>query len=144
MTLFYSPSTRGFYDSDIHPAVPDDAVKISRDMHHKLLQAQVEGHVIEPGPGGKPRAIAPAKPTIANLREQKIRAVKAEAARRIEEIAPVWKQMNALRGQTEGALFDRIDAVRDRSNALEGEIRSMNAAELGTLDVTADKYWSDA
>lgn len=35
---FYSPGTRGFYQSDIHSVIPDDAIEINADEYHRLLE----------------------------------------------------------------------------------------------------------
>lgn len=47
--------------------------------------------------------------------------IKAEAARRILEVAPIWQQLNDMREPTpEGeARFAAIDAIRAQSNADE-------------------------
>jgi len=54
MTLYYSQSTGGFYDSDIHTRLPEDAVAISPEQHAALLSGQSAGQVIMPGKDGKP------------------------------------------------------------------------------------------
>lgn len=57
--------------------------------------------------------------------EDAIAAVKAEAARQILEVAPLWKQLNDLREPTpEGdARLAAIDAIRAQSNTDEALIR---------------------
>lgn len=52
---------------------------------------------------------------------ERIAAIKAEAGRRIDEFAPLWKQLNAERAgdADSAALFARIDAIRAASDALE-------------------------
>ena len=42
MTLFYSPSTRGFYDDAVHAAahIPADAQAVEPARHAELLDAQ--------------------------------------------------------------------------------------------------------
>ena len=54
MTLYYSQSTGGFYDSAIHSRLPEDAVEISPEQHTALLAGQSAGQVIMPGKDGKP------------------------------------------------------------------------------------------
>ena len=54
MTLYYSQSSGGFYDSDIHTRLPEDAVAISPEQHTALLSGQSAGQVIMPGKDGKP------------------------------------------------------------------------------------------
>ena len=52
--IYYSPSTQAFYDSNFHPAHPDDAVAISQEQHAALLAGQSNGQVIMPDKDGKP------------------------------------------------------------------------------------------
>jgi len=60
--LFYAASTGGFYASDIHDAIPVDAVEITAEQHAALLQAQSEGKQIVAGNDGYPVAVVPAPP----------------------------------------------------------------------------------
>ena len=46
MTRFFSPSTRGFYDEDLHRDMPPDAVELADDAYEALLAAQAEGQSI--------------------------------------------------------------------------------------------------
>lgn len=54
--LHYSPSTAGFYHSDIHADMPPDAAPISQQLHEELLAAQGEGMVILTDENGQPYA----------------------------------------------------------------------------------------
>lgn len=63
MTLYFSPSSGGFYDTSIHGAlgganciIPADAVEISEEVHAELMQAQVNGKVIT-AVAGRPVAV---------------------------------------------------------------------------------------
>jgi hypothetical protein len=82
--LYYSPSTRGFYDSGIHgDAIPDDAVEIPPDLHRTLLDGQSEGKLIMPPDGGHPLPYpadppAPAPEELAARRKAVISARLAE------------------------------------------------------------------
>ena len=60
MTLYYSQSSGGFYDSDIHDTLPNDAVAISTEQHTALLAGQSQGQVIMPGKDGQPVLVEPA------------------------------------------------------------------------------------
>lgn len=88
-TLFFSPSTRGFYDAAIHGArtrlaqvedgaepreepnpdclIPADAVVITREEHAQLLAGQAEGNSIVGGADGRPRLEPPQARTLAQL-----------------------------------------------------------------------------
>lgn len=64
MPKFYSPSTGGFYASELHrKAMPADAGKITDQQHADLLEAQARGHVIEADESGAPVARPRAAPT---------------------------------------------------------------------------------
>lgn len=54
MTLYYSQSSGGFYDSTTHSRLPEDAVEISAEQHAAMLAGQSTGQVIMPGKDGKP------------------------------------------------------------------------------------------
>ena len=54
MTIFYSKKTGGFYDNQIHTALPEDAVEITAEYHAALLAGQAQGKTIMPGKDGKP------------------------------------------------------------------------------------------
>lgn len=58
--ICYSPSTQAFYDTNLHPSYPVDAVEISTEQHTALLAGQSNGQVIMPGKDGKPVLAEPA------------------------------------------------------------------------------------
>lgn len=37
MSVFYSPSYRGFYDTTVHAKIPSDSISITNDEHKQLL-----------------------------------------------------------------------------------------------------------
>lgn len=57
MKHYYSPSTRGFYNTDFHIAPPADAVEITQEQYDALFAAQNAGQVIVPDTDGNPIAI---------------------------------------------------------------------------------------
>lgn len=65
MTKFYSRTTKGFYDSNFHKTMPDDAYEISDELHISLLQEQVKGKVIVHN-GDNPIAVDRPTSTITN------------------------------------------------------------------------------
>lgn len=68
MTIYFSASTGGFYDSDIHGKhVPSDAVEIAAEDHAALLDAQGNGKVIVADKSGAPVAIDRPAPTVDEL-----------------------------------------------------------------------------
>lgn len=64
--MFYSLSTKGFYDSAIHgDSIPADAVEITAEQHAQLLADQSAGATIQPDENGFPVAVFPSPPTLA-------------------------------------------------------------------------------
>jgi len=56
-TKFYSPSEKGFFDTDVHGKdMPEDVIEISDETHAALLEAQSRGRIIDAGPDGTPIA----------------------------------------------------------------------------------------
>lgn len=59
MTLYYNPTTKGFYDTEIHDSIPSGSIEISAAEHQALLDAQARGYSIVAGPDGRPAAREP-------------------------------------------------------------------------------------
>lgn len=76
--MFYSPSTRGFYDRSIHgDNIPEDVVEITDEMHEFLIAGQSSGKRISSDDSGFPILVdaPPAPPAPAPLDSvQKFRA----------------------------------------------------------------------
>ena len=86
--MFYSPSTKGFYDTTIHGAnIPSDAVEITAEQHAALLEGQSNGQQIVPDANGRPILVDP----VVDLVTQRIMQIKSELAeldqRRIRPLA---------------------------------------------------------
>jgi hypothetical protein len=54
MTKLYSKTTKGFYDSEIHKIMPEDAVTITDEQYQSLLAQQSQGMAIIPDSSGMP------------------------------------------------------------------------------------------
>lgn len=53
--MFYSATTKGFYDRAIHgDNIPQDSIEISPEEHAALLSGQASGKRIEPDLSGRP------------------------------------------------------------------------------------------
>lgn len=76
--MFYSGTTRGFYDPNINPNIPQDAVAISDENYASLMAAQAAGKWIEPDKDGNPIAVDPHFSD-----EQKYNMCKSEAQTRL-------------------------------------------------------------
>lgn len=149
MALFYS-ATAGFLDDAIHASLPADAVAISAARHAKLLAAQASGATIEASEGGKPRARR-AVLSLVDRRAICVRQVKREAARRIEMVSPLWRQLNDLRdidpaqprpaSSPVAMRFAAIDAIRTASDEIEMEIAAADADGLTAMDIGNHVAW---
>lgn len=81
MTMHYSNSPKGFYDSSVHASIPDGAVAITEAEHIALLEAQSQGKIIQSDENGKPVAVDPEPPTLDELRAVKLTALDKEKRR---------------------------------------------------------------
>lgn len=85
MSKFYSPSTRGFYLSEIHgTAMPTDVVAITDARYTELLNGQTAGKQIAPGEGGAPILVDPPATPLAQLQAQAWAAIQVERDRRTQ------------------------------------------------------------
>ncbi len=57
MTLYYSATTGGFYDSEVHVTLPANRVEITTQQHKDLLTANAQGASIAADEQGYPQAI---------------------------------------------------------------------------------------
>lgn len=80
--LFFSASSCGFYDTEIHDNIPEDARELTRERHAELMVGQASGKRIVPDENGDPVLAAPAEPTAENLAAaaRRERAVLLDAA----------------------------------------------------------------
>lgn len=123
---------------------PPAAVQISGQRHAELLQAMEDGKTIACGRGGKPK-IEPLRIDDDALRTQLTASIKREAARRIEQIAPPWRQLNDMREHTpEGEeRFAQIEVIRDASNQIESLLADVSSADLPDFPVQSNPLWPE-
>lgn len=76
--MFYSTSTGGFYDADIHDNMPLDVVEITKELHAQLIHGQATGLRIVADNSGHP--ILAARPALSP--EEIWGFIKAERDRR--------------------------------------------------------------
>jgi len=67
MTIKFSASAKGFFDTRVNVVIPPDAVDITDDAYAALLAAQAAGDQIQADANGNPVAVAPAAPTLAQV-----------------------------------------------------------------------------
>lgn len=69
MTIYYSMSRNGFYNSDINGTLPSDAVGVPLNVYQNVLAAQSTGKIITSDVNGNPIAVDPSTPlTLAEAR----------------------------------------------------------------------------
>lgn len=104
---FFSKSTLGFYDDQIHVQRPDDAVEISDEKHSEIMTAQSEGKAIAADQDGHPIAVDRDPPSPEAVIKMQINALeRQQTARRLRE---------AVAGKDNGWLADleaQIEALR--------------------------------
>lgn len=123
---------------------PEGAVAISDRRHAQLLDALSQGDAIAPGRDGKPKVIA-RRADAAGHRRQLAAAIKREAARRIAEVSPIWRQLNDTRSPNAAGArrFTQIDAIRDASDAIEALLADVAARDLGAFPVSDNPAWPE-
>lgn len=99
---FYSPGTRGFYQSGIHSVIPDDAIEINADEYHRLLEGQQNRMEITLGADGSPVLTEPV----------------------IDYVAQTQQVKNSLRLTADAEISWRQDAV-DAGIATAGETAAL-------------------
>ena len=89
--MFYSAQTGGFYDRAIHGGkIPADAVEITVEEWHALLDGQSQGKIIVAGAGGKPELQyppppAPIAPQSVTMRQARLALLSAGYLDRVQE-----------------------------------------------------------
>jgi len=137
MSLFYSASTRGFYDDAIHSSLPSDAVPITSQVHQALLEAQAAGKQIEPDGNGFPVAVDPPPPGPPQV-------VSRFQARAALHLAGLLEQVEALMAAPEAdplarlAWTDAIEFRRDSPTLVAmAAALSLTDEQLDQLFITA-------
>lgn len=143
MALFYSASVNGFFADDVHDTLPVDAIRITPARHRALLAGQAAGSTIGPGEAGHPVLTRPASLTLVERRARAVLQVKREAARRIDTVAPIWRQINDMREPSRAgeARVAAITAIRNASSIREAEIATAAAARLSDIDIAGHPAW---
>lgn len=111
MTIYYSKSQQGFYDSAVHKAVPEDAVEVALADYKLLLEAQGQGKIISSNECGYPIA-AKQESSLEELTAQKHEAAQAEKVRAVNAGCVV-----------DGVLFDSDQAAKIAYLGLERKFR---------------------
>ncbi|WP_432780262.1 phage tail assembly chaperone [Pseudomonas corrugata] len=68
--IFFSASTRGFYNDEVYVSVPDDAVELSQSEYLELLKGETDGLLIEADVRGRP--VLKERPPLTAIQEEQI------------------------------------------------------------------------
>lgn len=94
--LYFAKSTNGFYDSEINPAIPIDAVTITPETWQSLFDAQSEGKTIKSDDNGRPIAVDRPAPT----NDQMLVLCKQTAQNLLDSTANNWGYDSMLSAAT--------------------------------------------
>lgn len=95
--MFYSKSTKGFYDSEVHGSnMPKDVVEVSYEEWEKLLLAQNSGQQIVADKNGRPIAVDKVEPEI--IPEELLAKYKREANKLMDKVAQSWDYTSIIDG----------------------------------------------
>lgn len=152
--IHYDPATSTFHDAGIPGVVvPDDAIAITPARHAQLLEGLAAGRAIVIDAQGRPQLTRGAA-TLDTLRAHAVLQIRAEARRRILQVASEQRQLNdvaliaraallRLQPSIDGAAvdaalarLDAIDAIRAASNAAQDAVATLSRARLEALDPT--------
>lgn len=144
MSIYYSSSTNGFYDTAIHSAeqIPSDALEITKEQHAALLAAQSRGFEIVSGGNGTPMAANPPAPST----EKTVSSYIAAAQEFLDSTARSWgydSLLSATSYQASGVvkfaaeariLFAWRDAVWFRAIALQDAVKAGTYSMPGSVN----------
>lgn len=143
MTIRYSASARGFFDSRFHRSIPQDAVTVTARRHAALLAGQAQGLEIVPDERGCPQLRSLRPQTVEAARSACVRAIRREASRRINQRFPIWKQLNAIRENRDPG-FHEIDAIRAASNFIEDQVAALDdVLALTEFPIINNQLWPE-
>ncbi len=123
MTMFYSKSTGGFYDSIINKYIPDDAVEITDLQHKTLLSSQANGQIITSDQAGNPIAVD--APPLTN--DELITQYNFFAQNHLDSVAKSWG-------------YDSLMSAASYANSTNPQFK----AEAEALISWRDAYWAEA
>ena len=123
MTIYYSKSANGFFDSEVNPSiVPSDAKEISAQIRNDLLAVLATGKVLASDKSGLPIAV---DPTYTN--DQIIAQYNNAAQVNLDKVAKSWG-------------YDSLVSAASYSGSSNPQFK----AEAEALINWRDNYWSEA
>ena len=123
MTIYYSPTTKSFFDTAINFEIPDDKIEVSEEVWSDLTLARSNGKIIEINSKGKPVAVNPPAPT----KDQIIDKFNMAANGKINTVATSWG-------------YDSIVSAASYANSTNPQFK----AEAEALIAWRDNLWGTA
>jgi hypothetical protein len=75
MPRFFSPTTNGFFISEINDSIPEDAVEITEEEHNRLFYVASQGKPINADANGRPYNEEPPSRTLTDAKAAKLAAL---------------------------------------------------------------------
>ena len=75
------------------------------------------------------------------LKRDLCETVKKEAAKRIDNVAPIWRQVNRIRENPSDPMFKKIDVIRKKSNMIEAHLDTLTDVEASVYDIENSPFW---
>lgn len=119
MTLYFSPSTLGFYDSAIggEGYVPEDAVEVTAEQRRAALEGEGSGQRIAAGEDGTPVLVSPPAPSTAEQWAARRRQARAELSSTADSVLALIEEGESV----PTAMRDYRAALRAIANAETGD-----------------------
>lgn len=110
--MYYSPSTKSFYDESVHGnTMPHDVVEITKQKHEELLAFQSSGKIIEPNAQGEPCESERPDPTESELQKEKdtknrlyLKETDWYVVRQMDDGTPIPEDVKTKRAEARAAI----------------------------------------
>lgn len=123
MTIYYSPSTHGFYNDAVNLNIPADKIEITEDQHLSLIAGQAQGETIAVDDKGNVVLIPIPAPT----KNQTIALYNIAAQAHLDAVAQSWG-------------YDSMVSAVSYVNSTNAQYK----AEAEALIAWRDAYWTEA
>lgn len=132
--MYYSKTTNGFYDPNIHGGqMPDDVVEITLEEHAALLDGQSTGKRIVSNMEGHPVLVdppAPLPPTVVTMRQARLALL---AAGKLDAVGVAIANLPSPQRQAALIEWDYASTV-ERDSAFVGQLGGLLGLDAPALD----------
>lgn len=127
--MFYSKSTGGFYDAEIHgDTIPNDGVEITTEQHATLFEGQSAGKVITADANGYPVLVDPPPVLLSvliDVAKAKVRVARSNV-------------FTALAGIQSQAIADSDMATAKQISSIQNKLKALPEIDLSACKSEAD------